>query len=261
MPSKPPKNTLVKLLTAERSQKPNPSRPSQVPLGLLKLAEDVFQWRKFTSELSSEETHIKELVRILRTAIQPLDPILVKVIGDKFYIVDGHHRYYAYKKVNWSSLIPVNYFEGTVEEARLEGLKCNIKNKLPMTKEDKFESAWTLVKDGKLTKKEIEELTTVSVRTVGNMRKVLKEFPISVQHSWREAKSFQFDKEDYEHSTWLEETATKLAQTLAKTIGTNLTKRPDVLALALEKINSRLPEALVREWQELAEKVSEENSD
>jgi hypothetical protein len=33
------------------------------------------------------------------------------------------------------------------------------------------------------------------------------------------------------------------------------------LALALEKINSRLPEALVREWQELAEKVSEENSD
>lgn len=261
MTSKPPKNTLAKLLAAERSQKPHPSRPREVPLGLLKLAEDVFQWRKFTSELSSEETHIKELVRILKIGIQPLDPILVKVIGDKFYIVDGHHRYHAYKTINWSSSVPVIYFEGTVAEARLEGLKCNIKNKLPMTKEDKFEAAWTLVKDGELTKKEIEDLTTVSDRTIGNMRKVLKEFPISIQSSWREAKSFQFNNEDYEHSTWLEETATKLAKTLAKTIGTNLTKRPDVLARALEKINSRLPEALVREWQELAEMVIEENSD
>lgn len=253
--------TLNKLLAAERSQRSRLDRPSELPLSFLKLAEDVFQWRKFTSEFSSEEAHIKELVRVMQTGVHPMDPILVKVIGDKFYVVDGHHRYYAYKQLNWSASVPVVYFEGTVLEARLEGLKCNIKNKLPMTKEDKFEAAWTLVKDGELKKKEIEELTTVSVRTVGNMRKVLKEFPLTIQSSWREAKRFQFGKEEFEQSTWLEETATKLAKTLAKTIGSNLTKRSDVLALALQKINPRLPEALVYEWQEIAQRVAEENSD
>jgi ParB-like chromosome segregation protein Spo0J len=37
----------------------------------------------------------------------PLDPILVYLVGERFYVMDGHHRLAAYDTAKWTGNIPV----------------------------------------------------------------------------------------------------------------------------------------------------------
>src|SRR5262249_43318560 len=103
---------------------------------------------------------------------RPLDPVLVTTIGGKLYVIDGHHRVDAYHTVKWNRPEPVEHFEGTLKEARVEAFKRNSKNKLSMTRDDKLEGAWRLVKEGEETQTQIADITTVSVRTIAMMIKV-----------------------------------------------------------------------------------------
>lgn len=252
--------SLEDLLKIEEATDRISLRPEALPVTDLQIADQVFQWRKFTSELAHEEAHVKELVRVIETSEKPLDPILVTVVGDSYYVVDGHHRVLAYRAAKWSSPVPVVYFEGSVDEARLEGLRLNIKNKLPMTRDDKFEAAWSLVKEGrKYSKSQIIDMTTASDGTVATMRRILKEYPESINMSWYEARSRQHESsEDFDHDDWLEQKAHKMAEQIMKNVGPDLPRRPDVLALALEKIDASIPKALVQEWPELVREIQEE---
>jgi ParB-like chromosome segregation protein Spo0J len=245
--------TLEDLKNRELSTDRGGMRPAALPRSRLTLAEAVFQWRKFSTALALEKSHVKELVRIIESSQKPLDPILVTVIGNEFYVIDGHHRAIAYHLAKWSSPVPVVYFEGSVEEARLEGLRLNIKNKLPMTRDDKFEAAWALVKEGlKYSKSEIVDMTSVSDGTVATMRRTLKEHPDTKDKLWAGAKGLQFEStETFDHDEWVEQKALKMAEQIMKNIGPELTQRPDVLALALEKIDENIPRSLIAEWRTL----------
>lgn len=259
--------TLDDLLTKEKSREKTGDRPASLSLKDIRIADKVFQWRKFKDQLAAEENHIKGLVRVLESTGGSLDPVLVMTIGPEVYMVDGHHRLLAYRSVKWSKPIPVEWFEGTVEEARLKALELNIKDKLPMSLEDKFEAAWSLVKEGKkkFSKSTISKMTTVSERTIAYMRALLRENPEAEDDSWSEAKRRQFTRDgDFDPDTWLDEKAEKLAKQLLKVVTPKLIHNPEVLAESLRRIDASLPRRLVEEWpSEVRELVKEweEHSD
>jgi hypothetical protein len=185
--------TLEELLAAEQTQQRITQRPQQLRMQLINVADQVFQWRQLDLNLAEDERHSRELARVLTDRKQPLDPILVTLVGNRAFVVDGHHRLDAYRAAEWKRSIPVEYFEGTVEEAREEALRRNIENKLPMTRDDKFEAAWRLLKgDSKRTQAAIIELTTVSRRTISTMAAIWREHrERCIDLPWRRAKQFQ----------------------------------------------------------------------
>jgi hypothetical protein len=91
--------------------------------------------------------------------------------------------------VKWSRPIPVENFDGTVDEARIEALVRNSKDKLRMTTEDKTEGAWKLVKEGSdLTVERIAEITQRSERQVYYMRS-----------AWRQLHALPPERVPYPH--------------------------------------------------------------
>jgi ParB-like chromosome segregation protein Spo0J len=251
------------LLEIERNQPRTSDLPTHLPLSDFRIADQVFQWRKFDDELAAEERHVKELVRALIANKQPLEPILVIPLGSQFFVVDGHHRVLAYRRAEWKEPVPVTHFEGSVEDAWLEALRLNVKDKLPMNPSDKLEAAWALVKEGKerFSKKQISEETTVSKATIATMRQLLKEYPQAFNMGWKQARRLTKDtEEEIDRDQWLEAGARKLAKQLVKVIGANPAKRPDVLALALSKVDPVLPSLLVQEWPDEVREFAQELS-
>ena len=139
------------------------------------------------------------------------------LVGERFYVLDGHHRLDAYHTVGWKKPVPVKVFNGTLAQARAAALKANSRNKLPMTHEDKSEAAWELTKNhqDQMSIEVTAALTTVSKRTVSNMRRTWKQLcdqagsnavPDSIEEmreglSWQHArwmlKSVQMPKDNY----------------------------------------------------------------
>ena len=256
--------TLEALRATGKTEARREDRPTVLPLADLQVANQVFQWRLFDSELGAEESHIKELVRVLEASERPLDPILVTAIGTRFYVVDGHHRLLAYRTAEWKPPVPVEYYEGPVEKARAEALRLNIKNKLPMTRQDKFEAAWRLVKEGNrlYSKKQVVEMTTVSERTVATMRRIFKDYPQSKDTSWREAQRHQWEQQQggHDYDDWAHQMAIKMAKQIAHNVGPNLVQRPEITALALEMLHPDLPRKLIENWYTTAREVIEESN-
>src|SRR4051812_36393065 len=83
--------TLEDLETIERTQKRVESKPTELPIQAINVADKVFQWRLEDDNVLADREHIKELARVLRSQEEPLEPLLVTPIGDKFYVIDGHH--------------------------------------------------------------------------------------------------------------------------------------------------------------------------
>src|SRR5262249_6457851 len=81
--------------------------PSELALEDIYVANNVFQWRFSGANIAALEEHTKVLMRVLEDHGKPLDPIVVTQIGDRFYVIDGHHRVQAYRSVKWSSMVPV----------------------------------------------------------------------------------------------------------------------------------------------------------
>lgn len=120
-----------------------------------------------------------------------------------------------------------------------------------MSLEDKFEAAWSLVKEGKekFSKSKIAKMTTVGERTVATMRSLLRNDPEAQNLSWSEAKRRQFTKDgDFDHDAWIDEKANKLAKQLLKVVTPKLIRNPEVLAESLRRIDASLPSRLVEEW-------------
>jgi ParB-like chromosome segregation protein Spo0J len=247
--------SLEELQHIEANEKRTTNKPSQLKLKQLHVADQVFQPRSGENIAESIE-HIEELARVIRTQGKPLDPVLVVPIGKRFFVVDGHHRLSAYTSEGWKEPIPVEVLDVPLKEAREEAIARNIKNKLPMTKNDKYELAWDLVTSTDYSKAEIEEMTTVSDGTVANMRKALKALKAAgndpKEFSWREAKSRRLRSQDHEHNEWVDKAAKKLADNITKNAGVKFIRKPEVLARALEMISPGLPAALVEEWLEIA---------
>lgn len=125
--------------------------PKSLPLGTIRVADKVFQWRMPSENIVAKEDHIFDLANALLDREKPLDPILVFPVGERYYVVDGHHRINAYHSAKWKNPVPVKVFNGSFQDARIEAFRRNSKNKLAMTKQDKMEGTWRLVKEGNLS--------------------------------------------------------------------------------------------------------------
>jgi ParB-like chromosome segregation protein Spo0J len=245
----------VDLIRIEASEPRTTSRPHALPLGAVYTDLETFQWRvpRFNSVDSDE--HIRTLVRALKSAHQPLQPLLVFPVGKRFFVVDGHHRLAAYRKARWKGPIPVEVFEGTLDDARLAALEGNIRDKLRMSGPEKKEAAWKLVKDGKLSKSEIVKRGVASDGTVSAMRKVLKTLEALKDYggdlallSWVEARRVGAEEKESDPE-WKTKKAMKIVDALKKAkIGQGFMKDPEVTALALQMLNPKLPGALARQW-------------
>ena len=65
------------------------------------VAPRVFQWRLRGRNIEPSDMHTLELVRVIQDGETPLPPLTVYLIGDRFYVLDGHHRLRAYRSVGW----------------------------------------------------------------------------------------------------------------------------------------------------------------
>lgn len=254
------------LLLIERTEEITKDRPGSLPLSKIHTAPEVFQWRIENDSLLTSAYHVKELARALSAQDKPFEPLLVTPIGNRFFVIDGHHRLEAYRSASWTRLIPVEISEKCVKEAQLEALTRNNQDKLPMSLESKQEAAWKLHTSRGSTgsflhsKSTIRKLTTVSDGTISSMRRAIKDGAKPALVSWRKLRAAKWhdDNEDFDYDKHKEEKSRQIAEKLMSTIKTNLMSQPDIFARAIEMVSPQLPKALIKEWLRDASEVVQE---
>lgn len=225
----------------------------------------VFQPRTLEGRLAEDEVHLKELSAAIGDPANPkqLDPVTVWWGGDRWYVIDGHHRLIAYQRVGVSSGIPVVVFEGSLEDAMLRSAALNSKNQLPMRQDDKLNYAWRLVLTTDLSKQKIVEACAVSNGTVGNMRKaketLLNERQLTLEElydkTWKQA---QMDAKGItlepleDPLDAARKRGERYARSLCKAIGDRSHRDPEGFAWALVILDDRLPGSLMQTeaWSE-----------
>jgi hypothetical protein len=240
----------------------------RIPINELVVAENVFQWRGRYSNLQAQDAHMRELVRALETG-KDLEPVTVITLGEKLYLVDGHHRLAAYVAVK-KETVPVLHFKGTLHEAWLRSLAANVRDKLPITREDKFEAAFTLVKHKvrrglDMSCEDIAHRAVVSPRLVYKMQAMLKEALSNknkdqrdnpFEWSWGKTQWEAKDEDDtYDSEDFIDTQARKMADQIMAKVSMNLTANPAITARALRMISEHLPRELIDEWFEEVEDV------
>lgn len=220
-------------------------RPARLPLQEVHQEPVVFQARFRVVE----PIHLKDLIRELKKA-GDLDPIKVATIGSRVVLIDGHHRLAAYQQCadedgsdqSRFSTIPVEWFEGTLEEAVLEAARANIRKKLPLTNGEKQDFAWALVRSGLYSKREIRTAAGVSDGQIATMRRVLKTIGPEVAKgcpSWLDAlgtannTTYRTWDED-EREMWLERMSDAKGRELRSWMGPVMRRDPELLARTLE---------------------------
>ena len=200
---------------------------------------NVFQWRLLKQNVLERQGHIITMAQALLDNGRAFDPILVFPVGKRFYVMDGHNRLAAYATVGWKDKIPAVMFEGTLDEGATEALKLNIKDKLRMTKDEKQEAAWRMVKQGGgKGRKQISEDTTVSTSNISNMKKTIEKLEAKGEdphsYTWVKARMWMTGVEfDDKAEDWKEREADKIVEALRRSqIGPSLTKNPDITLLA-----------------------------
>jgi ParB-like nuclease domain len=145
-------------------------RPGRVALADLIIEPALLQPRE-----GGSPTQVLDLRRVLRRDREDLDPILVRQIGPKFLVIDGHHRFSAYR-AEGGTTIPCTHFEGSIADAFIEALKRNGKTQEPLTRDDRRTAAWRAVCMGK-DEFSIAQIATASdtgTTTVSRMREVFE---------------------------------------------------------------------------------------
>lgn len=167
--------TIQKTIEINGSRYPEES-PEALPVDSLCTMVGLFQRRELVGRMAEDERHIA----VLRKAIgsnpeRPkfLDPITVWWGGDRWYVIDGHHRRQAYKIAQVSVPVPVEVIECSLEDALKKAAESNSKDRLRMTKEDKMTSAWCLTVLGKHSKAEVVRACAVGDGSVATMRRTM----------------------------------------------------------------------------------------
>jgi hypothetical protein len=243
--------TLEELEDIERIEDRTEKRPKRLPLKSILVASEAFQPRLMDEDRRASENHIRDLASALERG-DKLPPLLVTPVGQEFYLVDGHHRLGAYRAIGWEKTIPVEVFMGSVREARDTSIILNSKNKLPMTEASKFENAWKLVQAGTETysKAQIAKITSVPLRTIGNMRKVWASHQRKVEGlPWSKARSYQRMTDQEVQTDWRDQKIEKLAKRMRESgLGGELVGYPDIFADVIALIDPQLPERLCHHW-------------
>ncbi|MBZ4023829.1 hypothetical protein CKO11_15355 [Rhodobacter sp. TJ_12] len=136
--------------------------PMQVTLGELNIRPEDFQFR----DVELDRYHADELQKALQQGrdVGPLD-VWQDPNDGKLYVLDGHHRFEAYTRLEWSGPINVLRHEGPLHQVKLIALRENTKARLPMSPKERADAAWRLTceeqeNDGfSYSKKELAEAT------------------------------------------------------------------------------------------------------
>lgn len=131
------------------------------------------------------EHHVDELRQAIKRG-DKMPPVLVwQEIDDhgtstgRFVLLDGKHRLAALRAQKQQlSEVAVQVFRGTLQEAHLAMVHCNIKVNLPLTPVERVNAAWANVRmDNKqlpLSRAKIARACGVGESTVSRMRRVWK---------------------------------------------------------------------------------------
>ncbi len=216
------------------------SRPTRLRLSRVTQMRQLFQVR---GERGRDDTHVSDLYgELMRDG--DLKPIVVWRCGAAAILIDGHHRLYAYamkqQKTKTPMTIPVEWFEGNVNEAIEMAAKGNTERKLQLTPEQRTDLAWRLVAhDLGHSKAELARMTGVSDRTIANMRKARAELiklEADLPATWRKALDLtkSRDVDDFDYDAEKERRAQEMAKRLIKIDRVHFADNPDVFARAME---------------------------
>lgn len=253
-----------------KTTKPVSSAPKTLSLADIYVAREAFQWRSAHYGALQKQEHTLELARALNDG-RRFPPLTVYRIGERFYVLDGHHRLDAYHTVGWTKPVPVQVFDGAFDDAWTYALEANSSTKLPMNREEKSEAAWKLVKTTARTPEQINALSGISLRTVWTMRGVWRRLcayietpegrPAFGKHisdiegmrsrlSWPKARMVdQGATLSAADEDWRSHKANELAEAIVKHIGgSKFLKYPDITADALRRLDPDLPRALISAW-------------
>jgi len=254
-------------LRGEAGHAIRPGEPNRLPLTNIKTAEVVFQPRDIQAAFLATDGHVKGLAEAVKEGgADAFDPLTVWWSGRGWYVIDGHHRLMALRKVQRErsgskiETVPVTVFTGTLNDAISQSAALNSKDKLPMRKADKLERAWKLVCLDGMTKKQIHEATTISGRTIATMREkrrgLLAREEQPLEWFWKDVLADQRPTNHDEE--WEERQAREWMERFVKAFGTKLAEQPEIAARALRLYSERLPIELVRQWPEEARAISDE---
>lgn len=219
-----------------------------LPLDQVQTMPEVFQPRM---SIPSEK-HINDLRSSLKS-VRDLTPILVLPLGEHAVVIDGHHRLEAYRMEDREE-IPVEFFGGTVQEAILQSGAANSKTVMPLSRSQRTNWAWKLVRMFKpddatgylFSKRQITVSAAVSGGTVATMRLAAKALGEDVHEypSWDLARQAWQDQETPEAyqaygEEELEEQAQIIADRIARSIGTHRANNHEIMAPGLTKFLGR----------------------
>lgn len=257
--------TLIEEALSQSTQGAPKGTPKCLKRSEISTMVSLFQPRTLEGNIGADELHLAELTEALKAKLPSgrLDPIIVWWGGDRYYVIDGHHRLIAYQRNKVLSGIPVEVFEGTLDEAREMSGLANNKNKLPMRPEDRQNFAWSLVVTSSLSKSRIAIASGVGTSTVANMRKTMrrlieKEYELSDLSglTWQDAyRSGQnmLPFEDKGADSAIMKRARRYAEAIVRATGNMAFRDPDAFAQALFLIDKRLPASIIEnyQWQQM----------
>jgi hypothetical protein len=143
--------------------------------------------------------HVAELARIAKRGT-PLDPVTVVAFGDRWYLVDGHHRLAAYGEAGWAKPVPVRAVgsalrgQERVDWAIALSIADNAKNRLNISTADKADAAWlAIARKADRSKADMVATYGISDGLVADMRRVRGDLeaagmPPAACTGWRAAK-------------------------------------------------------------------------
>ena len=224
------------------------SRLTRATLPLEKIHTDYgrFQFRS----LDIDYAHVEDLTAAYRRKAD-IPPITVWEDPDSglVFVLDGHHRYNALKKLK-TVKAKVLIFAGDEDEARLVCVEENAKARLQMTGTERSDAAWRLVQyrscegDWTYSQAQIAKSSGVSKRTVGTMRQVclsLREDPdATIPESWWQAQQLHkgranADFTEEQRDAWIESNAQQLFEQVGKSVAHMHSRCPDAVYEALSR--------------------------
>ena len=257
----------LSILTAEQEAAlPSPEGITELLPKSIGRLEAVFQPRDLEGRLLEDDQHLKVLAsHVGDKPDKPnmLDHVEVWWSGQRWYVIDGHHRLLAYKMQKVCLPIPVVVFEGTLDEAVARSAAANSKDKLPMTLDDKLNMAWRLTLHFRLSKRQVRKACAVSEGSVATMRKAKKELLESgvtlddIPERWKDAKDVwegNAGLEDFDPDEAHRKQVARFARELGRRFGDRMYKYTEAFADALAYCDDRLPSMIMEtpSWREKA---------
>lgn len=241
--------TFADLVALEKSGERLQEQPTELPFTDIWTAEDAFQPRRDNGTPFLDKRFAHHLAEEIRKQDGPLKPIIVIPIGQRFFVIDGHHRLMAYALVRWSKPVPVLVYGGTVVDAMAACSEENHQDKLPMSSADKSERAWVLVKIGAHNQKQVTKATGTSESQFYIMRRKLKALGEEAHElTWAQVLRKSKPIEEIEYDDWVDVKAKEMADLLSSKIDKRTLRNVDVFAKMIEIVSPDMVEMLGEHW-------------